>query len=223
MGTAGIPLLFFPTRGTHSSQAAQPPGISTPHHQMPTLGLMLSRQPRGVRRMQTPDAGGSHRWRHPGWIQTPEQPGSPPAPPPHTCGGGGAVLLGSPGHRGMAGNRNGFLSLPSTSSPGTGAYKEGISRGALSWLPKSGGGDGCPVEAREGRAGATRRGDTHGAGSVPAGGHRGRGGGWRAQQEGGRSHVREHACGSVQGCRCRQPGIELVPFSAFQMIFHLCN
>lgn len=49
------------------------------------------------------------------------------------------------------------------------------------------------------------------------GGHTsGGGGGWR-------SHVSVHVCGSVHGCHCRQPGIELVPFSAFQMIFHLCN
>lgn len=27
----------------------------------------------------------------------------------------------------------------------------------------------------------------------------------------------------VARCDCRQPGIELVPFSSFQMIFHLCN
>lgn len=43
------------------------------------------------------------------------------------------------------------------------------------------------------------------------------------EEGGGPSHVSTHVCGSVHGCRCHQPGIELVPFSAFQMIFHLCN
>lgn len=57
----------------------------------------------------------------------------------------------------------------------------------------------------------------------PVGGHWGEqeeGGG---QQEGWHSHVSAHGCGSGQGCCYCQPGNELVPFSAFQMIFHLCN
>lgn len=100
--TAGVSLLLFPIRGTHSSRAAQPPGISNPPrdahagaeapHAHPPAGGLGRSWGGTIGKLQTPDAGGSHRWRYRG-VQSPDQPGSAPAPPPHIW----RVLLGPQG------------------------------------------------------------------------------------------------------------------------------